>query len=437
MKQLTALLLIVFSLASYAVTKEEMEQARAITAKQYLRYANNGSDYLDKLEVKSLAELEGKLKAKEKDNIVVFKKVSVPSDYASWDKDKLVEYWSATFFRDGSLSEEGKKARSSVKKKISEMKVSAPAPETPAELSSSEEPVPQIAPEDIQEAPSAVDAALAAKEESIAAAQTPAEEEVVEKGESNTAIYVVILILLIAVVITLVVYASRVFKNSGLNEERSRKERERENSHRESEHRRALESLSDTLADKEAELRTLRLRCEKAEKSETRLRAELEDALREKETLRDRIDFLNSQLASLGAVSVPKRKAYAMPLSEIPGDSQLKGASAPSKRQKFYLPPADAGGIFGKAEREFRPGVSVFMLTTSDGITGTFDIVDDGDLIEEVISSPARTIANAVSARLPENPDEVTGIQTESAGTAVFEDGRWKVVRKARLRFER
>ncbi len=40
---------VVTAIPSFAVTDKEMEQARAIAAKHYLRYANNGSDYLDKL----------------------------------------------------------------------------------------------------------------------------------------------------------------------------------------------------------------------------------------------------------------------------------------------------------------------------------------------------------------------------------------------------
>lgn len=437
MKRFSLLLLLFLSLASFAVTKEEMEQARAITAKQYLRYANNGSDYLDKLEPKTLSELEGQLKAKEKENIVAFKKVSVPGDYASWDKDKLVEYWSATFFKDSNLSEKGKEARTSVKKKIGSMTVSAPAPEKPAENPSAvDENVPQIAPEDIQEV-IPVEEELKAKEESLAAKMETAEaEELPERGDSATSIYIVILVLLIAVVITLVVYAAKVFRGSGQSEEYRRKEREREerdSMQREKEHRRALESMSDSLSERESEIKSLRIRCEKAEGNEARLRADLENALRDNDTLRSRIASLQTRLE---AVTVPS----SAPVSPVP-EARRELSPAPRRksdsRERIFLSHADARGVFVKATKDFRPGVTVFSLTTADGITGTFDIVDDGDVIEDVIAYPKRTIAYAVSAELPDNPDEVTGIQTESAGTAVYEDGSWRVVRKARLRFER
>ena len=81
-----------------AVTDKEMEEARAITAKAYLRYANDGSGYLDEVSAKTMSELNSKLKAKEKENIKAFNSVKVPTDYASWDKEKLVEFWAVTFF---------------------------------------------------------------------------------------------------------------------------------------------------------------------------------------------------------------------------------------------------------------------------------------------------------------------------------------------------
>ena len=80
---------------AYAVTDKEMEEARTITAKAYLRYANDGSGYLDDITVTSMSELNAKLKQKEKENIKAFNSVKVPSDYASWDKEKLVEFWAA------------------------------------------------------------------------------------------------------------------------------------------------------------------------------------------------------------------------------------------------------------------------------------------------------------------------------------------------------
>ena len=62
-----------------AVTDKEMEQARVIATQAYLRYANDGSGYLDDLHPKTMAELERSLKPKEKENIKAFKPYHCPA----------------------------------------------------------------------------------------------------------------------------------------------------------------------------------------------------------------------------------------------------------------------------------------------------------------------------------------------------------------------
>ena len=124
---IASVVLAVFAIPLFAVTDKEMEEARTITAQAYLRYANDGSGYLDDFKATTMSQLESKLKAKEKENIKAFKSVKVPSDYASWDKAKLVEFWGVTFFTSPNLAEKGKVARSRVKQRINAMTVAAPA----------------------------------------------------------------------------------------------------------------------------------------------------------------------------------------------------------------------------------------------------------------------------------------------------------------------
>ncbi|MDE5840084.1 MAG: hypothetical protein K2H49_04115, partial [Muribaculaceae bacterium] len=121
----------VTAIPSFAVSDKEMEQARTLAAKHYLRYANNGSDYLDKLNPASMSELTKSLKNKEIENIKSFNAVAVPKDYASWDKQKLVEYWSSTFFKASGLKEDGKKCLGILARNLNKINVSASA--APAE----------------------------------------------------------------------------------------------------------------------------------------------------------------------------------------------------------------------------------------------------------------------------------------------------------------
>lgn len=133
MKRLTYIFTLFICLAvalpSFAVTEKEMDQARAIAAKAYLRYANDGSGYLDNINAKSMSELEKALKAKEKENIKAFKNIPVPKDYASWDKQKLVDYWGNKAFASKGLLDKGRIGKSRAKKNLNALKISDPVKE--------------------------------------------------------------------------------------------------------------------------------------------------------------------------------------------------------------------------------------------------------------------------------------------------------------------
>jgi len=92
------------------VTDKEMEQARTIAAKAYLRFANDGSGYLDDVNATSMTELRKSLKKKEVENLAAFTAIKTPSDYASWDKDKLISYW-VSVLDNKTLLDKGKAAK--------------------------------------------------------------------------------------------------------------------------------------------------------------------------------------------------------------------------------------------------------------------------------------------------------------------------------------
>ena len=112
-----------------AVTREEMEMAKAIAAKTYIRFVNNNSGYLDDFTPSSMADLENYLtNDKDRGYLKDFQKAPVASDYASWGKDKLAEYWSTTFFQNNQAYLDSKAANNGlakvrIKKAISNMKV--------------------------------------------------------------------------------------------------------------------------------------------------------------------------------------------------------------------------------------------------------------------------------------------------------------------------
>lgn len=468
MRKLAILLILAFfATALRAVTPEEMEEARANTALWYLRWANNGSDYLEQLHPKSIAELESKLKQKEQENIKAFKSVGTPKDYASWNQDKLVEYWGVTFFKSPGLNEQGRGAAIKVKKVIGAMNIAdpkdvpapAPAPEPAPMKDSVVAPAPVANPlptaEEIVEEEAVVDSSMM---------QEPEPEPVDnEKSEGTTNwIYVIALILLIGVVVWLVVFASKTMQSGKNSDEDSEEKREKRSKKRREEYEaeyeaesiysgnekgdKALrEKFARTLASKDEEIRVLhreihdlRAECMKMGEENGRLRSDLNIADRELEALRGRLRAMD--VVATAASSVPeaperneRREDEETPVKVTPRSENRASAA---EERIIYLGRVNSQGIFVRADRKPVEGKTVFALTTTDGITGTYRVLQFGPTIDMSLDNPEYYLAGGCVAPDITNTDDAEGIRTVNAGTAIFEDGCWRLLRKAKIAYE-
>lgn len=408
-KALLVLVLLSVEVTAYAVTDKEMEQARTIAAQAYLRYANDGSGYLDDVKATTMSELESKLKAKEKENIKSFKSVNVPSDYASWDKAKLVEFWSITFFTSPNLIEKGKAAKGRVKSRISAMTISdkvaesAPEPKTvpAAEEKTPDQPVVE------ENAPQAEPTAEAAIEESeeILADQNAIEQDLnnrePKKESGNTLWYVALLVILIGCVIWLVSFAAKVMKKQAVQIAEG------------SEGKIDTDNINKELGKRNREL------TEEVE----RLWAENKKLI--------------AELKSVQAMASTRK--YAPQQEEIVGRTESvkpKSAERPAS-SVIYLGRANAKGLFVRADRRPVEGATVFRLDTRDGLVGTYHVVDSPEVVDMVISDPERYLYGGCTGTDLDDTEGVDSIVTVNSGTAMFEEGCWKVLRKSRIRYER
>lgn len=407
-KTLLVLVLLSVEVTAFAVTDKEMEQARTIAAQAYLRYANDGSGYLDDVKATTMSELESKLKAKEKENLKSFKSVNVPSDYASWDKAKLVEFWSITFFTSPNLMEKGKAAKSRVKSRISAMTVSdkaaEPAPE-PKAAPVAEEKTPEQQPaEEVAAQPEPTAEAAIEKTEEILADQNAIEEDMnsrePKKESGNTIWYVVLLVILIGCVIWLVSFAAKVMKKQAVQIAEG------------SEGKIDSDNINKELGKRNREL---------AEEVE-RLRAENKKLMSE---------LKSAQAAASARKYAPKQEAVEVKPEPV--------APKPAERRTpnvIYLGRANAKGLFVRADR--RPvDTTVFRLDTRDGLVGTYHVVDSPEVVEMVTSDPEHYLYGACTGSDLDDTEGVDSIVTINSGTAVFEDECWKVLRKSRIRYER
>ena len=359
-----------------AVSDREMEEARTIAAKAYLRYANNGSGYLDEVNARSISELQKSLKAKEKENIKAFLAIPVPKDYATWDKTRLVEYWGSTAFKAAGLIEEGKGARPRVRKQIMAMSVGAPAP---AEAAPAEASVAEQSAEAAATDPAAQQADILADQKAIEDDAKNAAPESQNSGSNATWIYVV----------------ARQAIASYKEKLAAHEDVERELKAREQEHVRREQQLLARIADLEEKLR----------KAETR----------------------------------SYREAAPAPAPVQPAPAPVRPKPAPVQEEilhVIYLGRANSRGIFVRADRRLSPGNTIYRLDTEDGLVGTFHVVDNPAVMAIALEHPLEMLSGGCSAIDIEDTVGATSIVTESSGTAIFENGYWKVLRKSSIRYE-
>lgn len=463
----------VTAIPSFAVTDKEMEQARALAAKHYLRYANNGSDYLDKLNPTSVGELSKSLKAKEKENIKSFNAIAVPKDYASWDKKKLVEYWSSTFFRSPGLKEDGKKCLGILAKNLNKMTVAVPSAEPKATETKTEEPAKPASDAAKPAAEASPSSATPESAAPVAAVPTPTEPEAEDavaqavaqaeadagladdqpKKSSNTGWYIGILVVLVGVVIWLVMYASKSMKETGAtlaDHKAGEKEiREAKRAAKE-EQNKMREQYANSLTSKNDEIKQLKSQNEALER-------ELDAAKREADALRRQLDAAKRELAnsrqSRSDQPAPQHQAQERRQIQDQRPAQEKSPSQSprqiSETQKSQVSPARPGGLppvvflgyvnqkglFTKASRSLNMETSVYRMDIPDGHHGLFRVVNDPEILDRLVDNTAQWLEGGCVIENPEDADIAAEIVTLQPGEALFADNTCRVTKKARIKF--
>lgn len=454
-----AVLLLLLGLPALAVTDREMEEAKTITAITYLRYANDLSGYLDDHHPKTMAELEAILKPKEKENLKTFTAVKTPTDYASWDKEKLVGYWAGTFYSSPGLLAKGKIGKSRTRSRLNAMKVSAPQQakaespkpqaETPQQTAETQQPrtespdtqgetrQPQTEPTNPQ-APTEQPQTESSQPQvdpliEQANADAGLEEEERPRKNNSTWIYIVILALLVGVVVWLVVYASKTMRR----EDQRRRQEEVEN---------GTAAVSDNIAERTANAAMREKYSESLNQKNTELRQaqkEVADLHAEIEELRvlnarqaEEITRLRNGLAAMaGTAPQPSNPGTQAADRQPQASSPRPQAERPASRT-IYLGRVNQRGLFVRADKTPHPDLSVYSLQTEDGYTGTFRVIENADIDRRLLDNPEEWLSGGCTGlnALASTPDGEL-INTESGGTAIFEGGAWKVIRKARISF--
>ena len=129
--------------------------------------------------------------------------------------------------------------------------------------------------------------------------------------------------------------------------------------------------------------------------------------------------------------------SVSLSFSDEPSEEEEEPKVLDANRQRpvYYLAAPSADGTFARFSSRLQIGKTIYVLKTNDGVNGTFILYDSPDAIATAMLSVSQFIKPAckVNGSVAQYPRHIV---TEEEGIAIFEDGVWKVVRKAIVRFE-
>lgn len=389
-----------------AATKQEMEQARALAAKWGVRSQNSGSGYLDGINPKNMDQVRASVKSHKTDNGNLSKlSFSMPSEeeYQSWDNAKMTAYWISQY--NSAVPGGGDKefCRSKLKAQLSS--VPATVKKTQRAENAKAEDENKIEDELAAEASvdstevntndelatDIVDAAAADPEvEPLTADENAGEREALgskELASSGSNVWAIImLVVLVLIVLGLVGYATNMMARN--------KEQQQQDNPR----RRRNDVPVDNVDDD----------------------SQYEEPRQEPS---------RGRMPAVGVANMAEQENRTM--------ASHRPAPRISQPRIIYLSSANAEGVFVRADAKYNMGNSIFKLITSDGYSGTFSVIDDPNVHELALMMPVDFLVNACSGRNLQLSQGARSIVTDSTGTAVFEDGRWRVARKAQIHYAR
>ena len=282
------------------------------------------------------------------------------------------------------------------------------------------------------------------------------------RENSYTWVYIVVLAVLVIIVAWLVSFASKVMKQRN-DEQPARDPEDAPGQESSGASRELREKFAATLAAKNADIKSLTAKNESLLRENESVKRDMEALVAETGSLRTRLTEANRRVSELEgamaalAAQAESAKAAAAAATPAPAAAPVQPSVAPAPRavaetqrqsveaqrpaasaatpRIIYLGRANMKGIFVRADRQMNVGNSVFALETSDGYSGTFRVVSDPTVWELALMTPVESLAGACVGHDLENTADFSSIVTDSPGTAIFEDGCWKVIRKAKIHY--
>lgn len=151
------------------------------------------------------------------------------------------------------------------------------------------------------------------------------------------------------------------------------------------------------------------------------------------------IQALEARLAALEArVAELEEQLKSVPAAVVAAAPQPVAPPQPEPEswpKQLYLSAPTIDGVFTEYTPEERVGSSVYLLTTDDGINGTFRLLNTPDALATATISISQFV-KPVCKIIGQVNIQPRHVVVHMPGSAVFEDGVWRTTVKAQVQFE-
>ena len=354
-----------------------------------------------------------------------------------------MNYWSGEFFKNSGLSDRNSSMRNDrIRARVSTMDVTAPA------LKEEERQKPQQ-PEQVQQPaePSDVTNVPIATGDSAMVRDDMRKDSEADKGSGTNWTLIILLVVLLAVVIALVAYGVKVMKGGN---PQNNNDNQPTPQPRQPEPQQAYAAQSATVYPaQDSANEMLRRQLAESRRNESSVREHnkiLSDRVR---SLEDEVSLLRREIEELREQANRTQILEPADTVTVVEEPVLEPEPLPRQpfveperiveeqpRQRIYLGRANRQRIFLRADRQFVPGKSIYRLTTGNELTGSFVVDSNPSIVAWVSLDPMTALGGACEVPTFAVPGGIKRIVTDSPGTAIFEDGCWKVLRPAAVHLE-
>ncbi len=102
----------------------------------------------------------------------------------------------------------------------------------------------------------------------------------------------------------------------------------------------------------------------------------------------------------------------------------------------LFMAKPDENDNFSRSSSSYEPGNSIFELTTMDGKSGSFTVINKSDAHKLALLMPGDTLTRACSGNNIQSSAGKSRVVTDRAGRAQLENGKWHIVVKATIHYE-